>query len=165
MPTTRSVNTATSTGSGRQANESADISFPDISTGRSSAIIGVLTETVAVSAFTDGGAAVGTYQMAGSVPLGAVLLISKIAVPAGFAGDVSATITVGDGSDVDRYHTGTPSVFATAANGVECGIVSGSKLITTANRPTLTITTSSDFTLAVTNASGSVTVSISYLQM
>jgi hypothetical protein len=82
----------------------------------------------------------------------------------GFAGDTTATIIVGDGSDTDRYMTGTPSVFATAAVGVESGVPSGSKLITTANRPTVTVTTSTDFGLAVTNGSGRVTVSIYYIK-
>jgi hypothetical protein len=125
------------------------------------AIVGVLTETVLFSQFTDGGAAVGTFQLAGSVPAGAVLLGSKVIVNAGFAGDTSAALTIGDGSDVDRYNTGTPSVFATAASGIETGAPSGSKLITTANRPTLTVTSAADFTSV---SAGSLTVNIYFLQ-
>jgi hypothetical protein len=119
-----------------------------------------IQETVLFSQFTDGGSTAGTYQMAGTVPAGAILLGSKALVNAGFAGDTSATLTIGDGSDVDRYNTGTPSVFATAATGVETGIPSGSKLVTTANRPTLTVTSGADFTSV--NA-GSLTLTIYYL--
>lgn len=162
--TSRNVSVATSTGTGRQALEEVAVSMPALSTGRSTAMLGCLSETVAIASFTDGGAAVGTYQMAGSIPAGALILLTKLGPVVGFAGDTSAAITIGDGSDVDRYHTGTPSVFTTAANGVECGIVSGTKLITTANRPTLTVTTAADFTAAVTNGSGVVTVSIFYIE-
>jgi hypothetical protein len=164
MSQSRTLTAPLSTGTGRQANEEFAVAFPVGGSGRTVGMVGCLSETVAVTAFTDGGGTSGTYQMAGSVPAGAVLLISKITPVAGFAGDVSATITVGDGSDVDRYHTGTPSVFTTAANGVECGIVSGTKLLTSLNRPTLTVTTAADFTSAVTDASGIVKVEIFYIE-
>jgi hypothetical protein len=59
--------------------------------------------------------------------------------------------------------TGTPSVFATAADGLEVGIPSGTKLLTADNTPTLTVTTSSDFTAALSNASGILTVTIFYI--
>lgn len=165
MATTRTLATATSTGAGRQFNEPTDAQFPDIgSVGRSAAVIGVLTEQVSVSQFTDGGSTAGTYQLQGSVPAGAVLLGSKVIVNAGFAGDSSATLIIGDGSDTDRYNTGTPSVFATAANGIETGVPSGSKLVTTENRPTLTVTSASDFTAVKTNGAGILTVSIYFVQ-
>lgn len=164
MPQTHTFEIRKSTGEGRQAFENLNVTIGDQGNSRSQAVVMVLSETVPVTSFTDGGAAVGTYQMAGSVPAGAILLITKITPVAGFAGDTSAVITVGDGSDVDRYHTGTPSIFTTAANGVEAGVVSGTKLITTANRPTLTVTTNADFTAAVTNASGIVKVEIYYIQ-
>lgn len=120
-----------------------------------------LTETWTRADFTDGGAAVGTRVMTGSIPVGAVLLGSKIIPVLGFTGDTSAVVTVGDGSDVDRYHTGTPNVFVTAANGVESGVPSGNKLITTANTPTITITSASDFTNV---SAGSITVAIFYIE-
>jgi hypothetical protein len=59
--------------------------------------------------------------------------------------------------------TGTPSVFTTNAVGIECGIVSGTKLLTALNRPTITITSATDFTAVVTNAAGVITVNIYYL--
>lgn len=120
----------------------------------------VLTETEIFSDFTDGGTTVGTMILTGVVPAGAVLLGSKVIVGAGFAGDTSAAMTIGDGSTVDRYNTGTIDVFSTAATGVESGVPSGDKLITVANSPTLTITTNADFTSV---SAGSVTVSIYYI--
>lgn len=163
MPTTRSLTAALSTGTGRQSIETIDVTVPDLSTGRSTATIGVLSETVAVTQFTDGGSTSGTYQMAGSIPAGAIVLLSKVGPVVGFAGDTTAVLIIGDGSDTDRYNTSTVNVFATQAVGVECGLASGTKLITTANRPTLTITSSADFTSVVTNAAGVVTVSIYYV--
>lgn len=164
MATTRTVTLPTSTGTGRQANEPIDLQVPDLGTSRGVGLIGVLSESVVVTDFTDGGSTSGTLQLTGSVPAGAVILGSKVLVSAGFAGDTTAVLTIGDGSDVDRYNTGTPSVFATAATGIETGVPSGSKLVTTANRPTLTITSSADFTSVKTNAAGAMTVSIYYLQ-
>ena len=162
--TTHNLTSALSTGDGRQKVGDLATQVPETGTGRSVALVGVLTETVAVAAFTDGGATVGTFQLIGEVPAGAVLLGSKVVVSAGFAGDTTAALTIGDGSDVDRYNTSTIDVFSTAASGVQSGVPSGNKLITTANRPTLTITSTADFTSVVSNGSGVLTVSLYYLQ-
>jgi len=163
MSTTSSVVAARSTGANRQVLETLDIRVPDPGPGHAQAMLGVLSETVAVAQFTDGGGTSGTYQMVGSIPAGALVLASKIGPVVGFAGDTTATLKIGDGSTADRYMTGTPSVFTTQAVGVDCGVVSGLKLVTTENRPTLTITSSADFTSVVTNASGVVTVTIFYM--
>jgi len=114
--------------------------------GNGAAVVNSINQTVAYDDFTDGGAAVGTLQLDDSIPAGAVYLYSKVLVPAGFAGDTSAVLIIGDGSDTDRYNTGTPSVFATAATGVEMGSPSGAQFHPTAVQPTLTVTTASDFT-------------------
>lgn len=124
--------------------------------------IRALTETVLKSQFTDGGSTSGTYQMTGTIPAGAILLGSKVVVNTGFSGDTSAAMTIGDGSDPDRYNTSTINILTAAPNGVESGVPSGNKLITTANRPTLTVTSASDFTNV--SASGSITVSIFYIE-
>lgn len=123
--------------------------------------LGVLTNTVLKSAFTDGGATVGTFVMAGVVPAGAILLGSKVLVNVGFSGDTSAALIIGDGSDTDRYNTSTIDIFTTAATGVQSGIPSGNRLITTANSPTLTVTSTADFTNV--SALGSITVSLYYI--
>ena len=161
MPTTKAFGTAESTGTGRQKLGTQDIELPDAGANRSLGVIGVLEESFAFGDFTDGGAAVGTILFAGSLPAGAVVLGTKVLVTAGFAGDTSAVLTIGDGSDVDRYNTGTPDVFATAAAGVESGVPSGSILLTAANSPTLTVTTNADFTSV---SAGALTVAIYFIQ-
>lgn len=97
------------------------------------------------SQFTDGGGTSGTYTCQFTLP--ADFFISQIAVVnvTGFTGDTSAALTVGDGSDVDRLNTGTPSVFTTIA-GLDMGIPSGVRSIVTAFRPVLTVTSNADFT-------------------
>lgn len=122
----------------------------------------VLTETVLKSAFTDGGSTSGTYAMTGTIPVGAILLGTKVLVNTGFSGDTSAVLIIGDGTDTDRYNTSTIDIFTTAAAGVQSGVPSGNKLITTANSPTLTVTSAADFTNV--SAAGSITVSIYYIE-
>jgi hypothetical protein len=123
-----------------------------------------LTETVGVASFTDNTDTTGTYEMTvGTIPAGATFLFAAITAVVGFAGDTSAVITIGDGTDVDRYHTGTPNVFATAAAGVAAGAPSGVLYHAAAKTPTLIITTATDFGLTVTDGNGSVTVELYYL--
>jgi len=97
------------------------------------------------SDFTDGGGAAGTYVCGFELPVGFVADYSEVRAVTGFAGNTSATITVGDGSDVDRYNTGTPSVFTTIA-ALALGVASGIRALATANKPTITVTGNSDFT-------------------
>ena len=97
------------------------------------------------SQFTDGGSTAGTYQVQFELPVGFFVDRTQLVNVTGFAGDTSAAITVGDGSDVDRYNTGTPSVFTTISR-LDLGISSGTKFIATANRPTITVTSGADFT-------------------
>lgn len=124
--------------------------------------IRVLTETHTAASFTDGGATTGTKSFTGTLPIGAITLGTKVIVNAGFAGDTTAVMTIGDGSDVDRYNTGLIDVFTTAANGVQSGVPSGSLLHTAVATPVLTVTTGADFTNALAGG-GSVTVSIYYI--
>ncbi|MCP5101005.1 MAG: hypothetical protein GY943_36100 [Chloroflexi bacterium] len=120
-----------------------------------------LTETVAYDSFTDGGATVGTFDLTvGTIPIGAHYLGSSVTAVTGFAGDTSAALTIGDGTDVDRYNTSTVDVFSTAANGVAAGIPSGVVYHDAAKTVTLTITTAADFTSV---SAGSVTVELFYL--
>jgi hypothetical protein len=120
-----------------------------------------LTETVAYDAFTDGGATAGTYDITvGTIPIGATFLYSALTAVTGFANDTSAVLTIGDGTDADRYNTGTPDVFSTAANGVSVGAPSGTLYHAAAKTITLTVTTAADFTSV--NA-GSLTLEFYYL--
>lgn len=121
---------------------------------------GVITETVLISAFTDGGSTVGTKTLATQIPSGAIFQHSRVLVNVAVSGDTTATLTIGDGSDPDRYNTGTPSVFTTGQK--DMGNPSGVRDHTSAATVTLTVTTGSDFGAA--NAAGSITVSLYYLQ-
>jgi hypothetical protein len=118
-----------------------------------------------VTSFTDGGSTSGTLVLSHTIPAGAVYLQTLLTSLVGFTGDVSATATLGDGSDVDRYNTGTPNFFTTAAQGVDAGVPSGTKFHNAAIATvTLTVTTSSDFTLCKTAGLGSVLVTLFYLK-
>jgi hypothetical protein len=119
-----------------------------------------ITQTVLFSQFTDGGAAAGTFDLTEVIPVGAIVLHSCLTNIVGFAGDTSAVITVGDGTDVDRYNTGTPSVFTTAAAGIALGVPSGVQYHVAQKTVKLTVTSAADFTSV---SAGSVTIEIYYL--
>lgn len=106
---------------------------------------GVVYDTdVVLADFTDGGGAAGTFTMTADIPVGAYDPICVVRNVTGFAGDTSAVITVGDGSDPDRYNTGTPSVFATAAV-IVMGVPSGVREHAAAISPVVTVTSAADF--------------------
>lgn len=121
--------------------------------------IGKISQTVLGSQFTDGGGASGTKTLSTQIPAGAVFLYSRVLVNVAFSGDTSAVITLGDGSDVDRYNTGTPSVFTTGQK--EMGAPSGTRDHATATTVTVTVTGGSDFGLV--NTAGSATIDLYYL--
>jgi|SRR3990167_5245251 len=119
-----------------------------------------LAETVALADFTDGGGAAGTYALKTQIPAGAWVLQTIIQDVTGFAGDTSAALIVGDGTDTDRYNTSTLDVFTTIA-AIDGGAVSGTKIHTTAKTVTLTITAGSDWGLVT---AGALTIKIFYLR-
>jgi hypothetical protein len=133
-------------------------------TGKALVLNGVeikkITATVGFAAFTDGGAAVGTYSLGAVIPVGSVYLGTAITSVTGFAGDTSAALTIGDGTDVDRYNTSTINVFATAANGIASGVPSGALYHAAQITPKLTITTAADWTSV---SAGSVSLEMYYL--
>lgn len=118
-----------------------------------------LQQRIAFSQFTDGGAAAGTLALTEKIPQGAWVLRTLLQNVTGFTGNTSAVVTVGDGSDVDRYNTGTPSVFTTA-NAIDLGAPSGTQIHTAEATVTVTVTGGSDFTAI--NA-GAATVRIYYM--
>ena len=120
-------------------------------------------ETFSVTDMTDGGSAIGTFALSLSIPKGAIVLQSFVDAVVEFAGDTSATIQIGDGTDADRYSTGTPDVFSTADH-IAAGAVSGTAYHAAAKTVTVTITSAADFTAVVTDGSGTVTVTIFYYQ-
>lgn len=117
---------------------------------------GVVIDTIALADVTDGGAAIATFTMTGDIPIGAEASRTDLRSITGWAGDTSATIQVGDGTDVDRYTTGTPSIFTTAEM-VDAGAISGTNIHVAAVSPVVTITSGSEWG-SVT--AGSVTVAI-----
>ncbi len=123
------------------------INLTDLRTEMGEAAISLtsISQTVSWGDFTDGGGAAGTLVMTGTVPVGAVLAGSTVTVATGFDGDTTATLTIGDGSDVDRYMTGTPSIAAAATAGIATGVPSGAVNMLVANTPTLTVTGGADW--------------------
>lgn len=103
-------------------------------------------QTVDIDDFTDGGGATGTLALGVSIPAGAVFARSLLTGLTGAVGDSTATIQVGDGTDVDRYSTGTPSVSADAPAGADLGAPSGTLFHADAKTPTITVTEDDDFT-------------------
>lgn len=120
----------------------------------------IITETVTVSQFTDGGAAAGTYNLAEKIPAGAWAFQTLLENVTGFTGDTSAVMIVGDGTDTDRYNTGAPSVFTTAT-AIDLGVPSGTKIHTTEKTVTVTITSAADFTAVV---AGQFTIKLYYIK-
>lgn len=117
-----------------------------------------ICERVALASFTDGGSTSGTYNLKTQVPAGAWVHRTILQNVTGFTGDTSAVLIVGDGTDTDRYNTGTPSVFTTAT-AIDMGAPSGTQIHTAAKTVTLTITSGSDWG-AVT--AGALTIKIFY---
>lgn len=109
---------------------------------------------------TDGGSTTGTIVLPGTIPVGAWAFRTVLRNVTGFTGDASATITIGDGSDADRYNTGTPSVFTTVAI-LDVGAISGTVVHATAVS-TVTVTIAAATAFAAVEA-GAATVDIYYL--
>ena len=120
----------------------------------------MISQTVAFSEFTDGSGASGTLALTATLPVGAVVTQTLIDDVTGFTGDTSAVVTIGDGSVVDRYNTGTPNVFVTAG-AISAGAVSGTAFHSAVKTVTLTVTSAADFTSVV---AGAMTVTIFYYQ-
>ena len=117
----------------------------DLTPVSTQAVLQKYTETVGYAAFTDGGSTSGTFDLSVSIPVGAVFLRAVLTALTGFAGDTSAVIIVGDGTDNDRYMTGTPDVFTTIAAGLDLGVPSGVAYHAAAKTPTITITSNADW--------------------
>lgn len=120
--------------------------------------LGIITDRIAYTDFTDGGAAAGTCVLSTQIPLGAWVHRCYLLNVTGFTGNTSAAVIVGDGTTTNRYNTGTPSVFTTA-NAIDLGAVSGTAIHVAAASVTVTVTGASDFT-AIT--AGAMTVKIFY---
>jgi hypothetical protein len=119
---------------------------------------GLIVQRITYSQFTDGTSTSGTKALTRTIPAGAFVRRCFLRNLTGFTGDTSAVIVVGDGSDTDRYMTGTPTVFTTAT-ALDLGEVSGTAIHTTAATVTVTVTSGSDWGAVV---AGSMDVVIVY---
>lgn len=106
---------------------------------------GAIRQVVSYADFTDGGSVAGTLNLTYGIPVGATVVRTFLQALVGFTGDTSCTLIVGDGSDTDRYMTGTPSIFATASGETDLGAISGTAYHTAAKTVTLTATSGSDW--------------------
>lgn len=109
---------------------------------------GVISQRLTLTDFTDGGAAAGTAELNGTIPAGAVYLRSFLYNVEDAATVTTLTVQIGDGddgTDDDRYNTGTPSVAAEATT-VDAGAPSGAVYHATAVTPVVTVTEDDDFT-------------------
>jgi hypothetical protein len=120
---------------------------------------GCVQKRITRAMMTDGGAAVGTYTLTETIPAGAFVTQTLLSDVTGFTGDTSAVVIVGDGTDTDRYNTGTPSLFTTAVM-IAAGVPSGTKEHIEAKAPVVTITSAADFTAVV---AGAFTLKIFYI--
>ena len=102
----------------------------------------------------------GTYTFDVDLPAGAFVLHTKVTAITGFTGSgTTATCRIGAIGDLDRFMTGTPDVFVTAATGVDFGVVSGTGYCLAATTPIVTVTVS-DFTDV---DAGSMTVEFTFI--
>lgn len=107
---------------------------------------GIIAQYIDYSEFTDGGGATGTLVLNATIPAGAYFERSRLFNNAAAEGESTLTIQIGDGTDVDRYTTGTPSV-ATAATALDLGAPSGTAGHSAAiSTVTVTLTEDDDFT-------------------
>lgn len=130
-----------------------------------SARLVTFSQSFTVAEFTDGGSTTGTLALKCVIPAGAVFVQTILTELTGFAGDTSATVQVGDGSDVDRYSTGTPDVFSTLAAGIDMGVPSGTKFHSALKTVTVTVTTNADFTTCKSNGAGAATIGLFWYEV
>lgn len=137
----------------------AALSWNRLALGGDGGGLGCINQTFAYDDMVDGGGTSGTLVLDEGIPDGARVDQSILHSLTGFTGDTSAVITIGDGTDVDRYNTGTPSVFTTNASGCDLGVPSGTAWHDDAKSVTVTITSNADFTSV---SAGEATISICY---
>jgi hypothetical protein len=122
---------------------------------------GCINQTIAYDDFTDGGGLVGTLILNEGIPDGAVVQRSLLHSLTGFTGGANTTATaqIGDGTDADRYTTGTPDVYTSNASGADLGVPSGTVFHDDEKDVTVTVTVDNDWG---TIAAGEATVAVCY---
>lgn len=118
----------------------------------------VIQQTVSYADFTDSESTTGTLVLTEGIPVGAYVVKTVLLNVAGWVTVTTLTIQVGDGTDADRYSTGTPSI-ATDAVALDLGAVSGLPEHIAAKSVTITLTEDDDFTDIT---AGSFTIRIYY---
>lgn len=130
--------------------------------------VGVETvqQTVALSDFTDDGAASGHVDLTEQVPAGALVLGVELDVTTAFAGGTSPTAQVGDTTNTDRFTAnGALAVDAVAQVGSEAPDTAGNAYVGSATTVRVTVTdggASPDFTGLT---AGQVTATVAYLKL
>lgn len=121
----------------------------------------------AVSEFTDGGAAAGTFlSTTKKLPAGCIVLGAKVSAYRGFPGDTSATTIVGTAADDDKYLETGIDLFAVNSKGYGAPATFNTDQLETAEVAVqITVTTAADFTLAVTNGLGALVAEVFYLDL
>lgn len=106
---------------------------------------GTFSQRVTYDDLTDGGGATGTEVLNVTIPAGAYYITTLVTDVDDWVGSTTVTWTLGDGTDADRYNTGTPS-FAADADYLSAGVPSGTLLHSAAIATvTLTVTDDSDY--------------------
>jgi len=105
---------------------------------------GTFSQRVGYASFTDGGGATGTLDLNVVIPAGAYYVNTLVTDLDDFVGSAVVTFTIGDGTDADRYNTGTPSLAADS-DYLDVGVPSGTLLHTAAKTVKVTITDDSAF--------------------
>lgn len=155
-PTINQCSSADPTSDNTQCNE---VTWNRLALGGRDGGYGCINQTFAYDDLVDGGGASGTLDLDEGIPDGAVVQQAVLHSLTGFTGDTSAVITIGDGTDVDRYNTGTPSVFTTNASGVALGVPSGTSWHDDAATVTVTVTSNADYTSV---SAGQATILVCY---
>jgi len=128
------------------------------------AVSKLVSQSLLVAAFTDGGGTSGFIDFTGTLPAGALVLGWEANVSGAFAGDTSATINVGISGTVGKFTAdAAQSAFTTGRRG--SASTAATSFQATAVSPRVTVTGAADFTSIVTNAQGAMTVTLFYLPM
>ncbi len=121
------------------------------------------SQTLAVADMTDA-TTTGTIDFTDALPVGAIVLGWKAVVSGAFAGDTSAVISVGITGDLDKYSANTAqSCFTTGTVGSLALAVDAVTGFSAEKTPRVTSTSGSDFSDVVTDAGGSMVVTIYYI--
>jgi hypothetical protein len=128
--------------------------------------VATVTKAVTVATMTDNTNTTGYIDFAtGAIPALSLVLGWKFVASGAFKGDTSAVVQVGIAGNLDLYSATTSgSVFAAATVGSVVK-TTGVFFQLAAATPRITITTASDFTSIVTDATGAGTCTMFYIPL